>query len=227
MPIEAVWWVHGLPFGHAVETARLYPGGPDAPPDLGAVPLGPPWTTGELSGLPAIAVKPASFAAAYALRQAFRDRAETMAVFPAEVLVQLYRLLGDVRDLMALVSVVTQALVIAASLLAVLATLATRRRLLAVLRALGASRWFVFAVVWTGVAVMLLAGAAFGLLLGAATAHLVSWQVQARTAVALPVAIGAAELRLVATVALIGLALAVLPAALAYRQPVAEGLRTG
>ena len=76
-PIEAVWWVHALPLGHAVDEARLYPNGPDAAPDWSAVPLGPPWVGTELTGVPAIVVEPSSFAAGYQLRQKYRSREGT------------------------------------------------------------------------------------------------------------------------------------------------------
>lgn len=78
-----------------------------------------------LSGLPAIAVEPQRFAAACALREASRKPAETMAMASAEVLVRPDCLPGDGRDLMARVSVVTQALPIAAARVVLLATLAT------------------------------------------------------------------------------------------------------
>ena len=225
-PIEAVWWVHSLPVGHGVDEARLYPGGSDGKPDRSAIPLGPPWDAAELPGLPAIVVEPSSFAAGYQLRHKYRSREDTMAVFPAEVLVQLYGLLGDVRDLVAVISVLTQVLVIGAVLLAVLASLAQRRRLVAVLRALGASRGFVFATVWLGVALMLAVAAALGLALGYLAAFAVSAVFARETSIALPVALSGQELGLVLAIVAIGLALATVPAALTYRQPVSAGLRS-
>lgn len=223
--IESVWWVHSLPIGHSFDEARLYPAGGDGGPDWSAVPLGPPWDEAELTGVPAIVVHPASLAAGYQLRQKYRARADAMALFPAEVLIQLYRLLGDVRDLLAVISVLTQVLVIGAVLLAVLASLSQRRRLIAVLRALGASRAFVFATVWLSVALMLAVGSLVGLGLGWGAAHLLSGQFEARTSIALPVALAGQEVRLVAAVVAIGLVLAAIPAALSYRGSVAAGLR--
>ncbi|MGD9507395.1 MAG: ABC transporter permease [Geminicoccaceae bacterium] len=225
-PIEAVWWVHSLPIGHAIDDQRLYPNGPDAAPDWTAIPLGPPWDRDELTGVPAIVVEPATFAAAYALRQQYRSRDGTMAVFPAEVLIKLYSLLGDVRDLLAMVSILTQMLVIGAVLLAVLASLSQRRRLIAVLRALGASRRFIFATVWLSVAVMLTAGSVLGLLLGYGAALALAQVFAAETAVSLPVALSGKELELVVTIIVIGLCLATIPALLAYRGSVAAGLRS-
>jgi putative ABC transport system permease protein len=216
VPIEAVWAAHAMPDGHA-------PGGPGADPDAG--PVGPPWDPAELSGAPAVVVVPASFATAYDLRQRYRARPDTTAVFPAEVLVRLHALLGDVRDLLAAVSLVTQVLVIGASLLAVLASLAQRRRQIAVLRALGASRGYVFATVWLGVALTLAAAGALGLGLGYLVAVVLSRLFAAETGVRLGVALSGQEAGLVAAVVGIGLLLATVPAALAYRGSVGAALR--
>jgi putative ABC transport system permease protein len=225
-PIEAVWWVHGLPVGHRLDEARIWPAGSGGEPDLSAVPLGPPWQEGELPGVPAIVVKPASFAAAYGLRSTYRSAERgTMAVFPAEVLVQLYARLGDVRDLVAAIALLTQVLVIGAVLLAVLASLAQRRRLIGVVRALGASRAFIFVTVWLDVAVTLVVGAVLGILLGWAGAYAVSAQLAWRTSIALPVAITPAELKLVALIVIIAMALAVIPAIRAYRESIVAALR--
>ena len=225
VPIEAVWLVHALPLGHAVDEALLHPEGAAGAPDFAVVPLGPPWDPAYLPGVPAIVVKPASFAAAYQLRQEYRARNDATAVFPAEVLVQLYGLLGDVRDLVAVISVLTQVLVIGAVLLAVLASLAQRRRLIGVLRALGASRGFVFATVWSGVALMLAVAGVLGLGLGYLSALLLSRLFAAETGVALPVALSGQEFGLVLAIAAGGLLLATIPAALAYRGSVAAALR--
>ena len=225
-PIEAIWWIHSLPVGHVVDEARLYPDGPDGAPDWSAVPLGPPWVEAELTGVPAIVVEPTSSAAGYQLRQLYRTRTGTTAIFPAEVLVQLYSLLGDVRDLMAAVSFLTQILVIAAVLLAVIASLAQRRRQIAVLRALGASRAYVFATVWLGVALILVAGSLLGLVLGYTAALILSHIFAARTALALPVTLSGPEYLLIVAIIVVGVVLATVPAALGYRQSVSASLRS-
>jgi putative ABC transport system permease protein len=225
-PIEAIWWVHSLPLGHDVPDDILWPDGLNGTPSLEAVPLGPPWKADATPGIPAIVVKPASIGAAYQLRADFRAKAETMALFPAEVLVQLYNLLGDVRDLLAWLSVLTQVLVMGAVLLAVLTVLTLRRKTIAVLQALGASRLFVFATVWLTVALLLTMGAVLGLSLGFGAAALISTLFAAKTGVALPAGLGWQEVRLVASVIVIGLVLATMPAISAYRGPVASALRS-
>ena len=211
VPIEAVWSVHALPLGHAA--------------GQGEPRLGPPWDEASLPGVPAIVVKPVSVAAAYTLRQEWRARRDATALFPAEVLIRLYGLLGDVRDLVATISLLTQILVIGAVLLAVLGALAQKRRQIAVLRALGAGRGFVFAAVWGGVAVLLGAGAALGLPIGWLASYAVGALFTARSGIALAGGIAWSEVTLVLAIVAIALGLALVPALLAWRGPIAPALR--
>jgi putative ABC transport system permease protein len=207
-PVEAVWEVHGLPDGHA----------------RGADRIGPPWDDAGVPGVPAIVVKPKSVADAYRLRAKYRTGG-TMALFPAEVLVELYSILGDARDLLAWISIATQALVIAAILLAVFASLALRRRQLAVLRALGASRRYVFMVVWTHVSMMIALGAGLGLILGWLGAVGLSHFFFLKTGIVLPVILGLPEIGIVLAVVAIGATLAAIPSWSSYRQSVSSALR--
>jgi putative ABC transport system permease protein len=207
-PVEAVWVVHGLPDGHAHGTERI----------------GPPWDAAEVPGVPAILVKPKSVADAYRLRGKYRTGG-TMALFPAEVLVELYTILGDARDLLAAIAVATQALVIVAILLAVFASLALRRRQLAVLRALGASRRYVLLAVWTHVSILIALGAGLGLVLGWLGAVGLSHLFLLKTGIVLPVMLGLSEIGIVLAVVAIGATLAAIPSWSSYRQSVSSALR--
>jgi putative ABC transport system permease protein len=207
--VEAVWEVHGLSNGHPEGAERI----------------GPPWDGPEVAGVPAIVVKPKTVADAYKLRGKYRTEGTT-ALFPAEVLVDLYSLLGDARDLLAAISVATQALVIAAVLLAVFASLALRRQQLAILRALGASRRYVFAVVWTHVSLMIALGSVLGLAAGWAGAAVLSAVFSARTGIALSATLARQELLMAAAVIAIGMLLAGIPSWSSYRQSVSAGLRS-
>ncbi|MDR2452834.1 MAG: ABC transporter permease, partial [Candidatus Accumulibacter sp.] len=101
VPVEDVWAIHGLADGHDAGAGESH--------------IGPPWNASRLPGVPAIVVKPASVADAYALRGAFRTP-RSIALFPAEVLNELYVALGNVRDLMSLLAAATQVLVVVAVL---------------------------------------------------------------------------------------------------------------
>ena len=208
-PVEAFWRVHARPTGHAQGVDRV----------------GPPWEVDDASGASVIVVTPRSVADAYRLRAKYRD-GDTMAVFPGEVLVELYGMLGDARRLLSVFALLTQALVIAAVLLAVVAVETQRRRQLGILRALGASRVYVFSVVWLHVTLLVGAGAILGLLLGWLGAWGISRALAVRTGLTLPVAIAQPELILVAGLIVIGAAFALLPSWRCYRRPASALLRS-
>ncbi len=213
--IEAVWVVHSLPTGH--------PPLPDGDPDPSKI--GPPWLEGLTPGVPAIVVKPDKLRDAYRLRQKYRT-GDTMALFPAEVLIDIYARMGDARDLLAVISVATQALVIGAILLAVFASLALRRRQFAVLRALGASRAYVFASIWAYVSIMIAIGASIGLGLGWLAAIVLSAVFEAKTDIVLPVTLTLQEVWLAGALIVVGFVLATIPGLMSYRQSVSAGLRS-
>ena len=211
VPIEDVWRVHGLSDGHDTYAGQH---------------IGPPWDAAHLSGVPAVAIKPDSVANAYRLRAQFRTP-RSVAVFPAEVLNDLYLTLGNVRDLMSVLAITTQVLVVAAVLMALLVGFLARRRQFAVLRAMGASRLYVFCVVWIEVVLLITAGAALGVMLGWLGSNLLSHWMQSQIGFAMPVRLGATEGVLVVGLILTGAVVATLPAWLVFRRPIAEGLVSG
>lgn len=207
VPIESVWEVHGLGNGHAAEGR-----------------IGPPFEADRPPGIPAIVVKPRGVADAYALRAAYRGGG-TVAVFPAEVLVALYRTMGEVRDALVVASWLNTSLVFAALALLVLTLTGLRRRRYAVLRALGAPAAYILAVVWLGAAMLVAAGGAAGLLLGWAGAVGVSAAVEARTGLRLAFRPEWSDGLLVLGLVALGAVVAGLPALAAYRRPVDAALR--
>lgn len=208
VPIEYNWIAHDLGTGHAA----------------GDTHLGPPFDAASMPGLPAIVVKPADVAAAYGLRGAYRSSQST-AFFPAEVLVELYAVLGDATAIMSALTFAAQALVVAAILAGIIAILDLQRQRFAVLRALGASRGFIFATVWLYIAALIVTGAVIGVLLGWGLAALVSDYLARMTGVSMRASIGVREFGLVGLFTLLGLILGTIPALLIYRRPVIEGLR--
>jgi putative ABC transport system permease protein len=207
VPIEFVWRVHGLPTGHAEDASRI----------------GPPFDPARVAGIPAIVITPETVNAAYGLRTAYRTPL-SMAFFPAEALVRLYEVLGDIRELMSWLALATQGLVVIAMLAGVMAVLTLHRRQFAVLRALGAPRLYIFLCVWTQIAVIAVAGALVGLLLGAGAAIGVSRMITQATGIVLPARIGEDEVTLVAGMILFGLAVATVPAFISYRRSIIESL---
>ena len=210
VPIEFVWRVHGLPTGHAASERRI----------------GPPFDAARVPGVPAIVIKPQTINAAYGLRNLYRTPL-SMAFFPAEALVRLYEVLGDIRELMGWLALATQGLVVIAMLAGVMAILTLHRRQFAVLRALGAPRLYIFLCVWTQIAVIAVAGALLGLLIGSGAAIAVSHMITRATGIVLPARIGPDELLLVSGMILFGLIVATVPAFISYRRSVIQSLSSG
>lgn len=226
VPIEFVWEVHGLGI-HSEEVLGLGELVEDAEvADDQEAALGPPFDLAHMPGIPAAVVHPESVAAAYGLRSEYRND-DTMAFFPAEVLVELYALLGDVRVVMSVLAVATEALLIAAILTGIVILMRLYRGRFAVLRALGASRLYIVAVVWCFSFALIAAGCALGLGVAAVLTLAVSAAFERASGIALQAGLGASEVTLAAAVALVGALLATLPALALYRQNVVEALRGG
>jgi len=209
VPIESVWEVHGLGNGHAAGTETI----------------GPPFDGAPVPGVPAIVVKPRSVAGAYALRSQYRQGG-TMAFFPAEVLVGLYRALGDARGVLVLASTLNATLVFAAILLLLIAVTGLRRRRYAVLRAMGAPRLYVLLVIWLGMAALMALGCLAGLLLGGAAAAVLSQLVEAQTGLHVAISLGAPEFRQIGLLFCVGTLLSLLPAIASFANPIGAGLRS-
>jgi putative ABC transport system permease protein len=195
VPVELVWSLHKLPDGHAPQSAQL----------------GPPFDAVHTPGIPAAVVHTGNLANAYKLRRIYTGN-ESMAFFPAEALLQLYALLGDMRQLMALLALVTQALV----LLSIVASVFILFRLLmpqfVTLRALGAPRRYVFAIAWGFTALLVALGVMLGMAGGYVLSFAISTWLARLTGVALQPTLGEAELIMALAILGVGLALASLPA---------------
>jgi putative ABC transport system permease protein len=207
LPVERVWEMHGLPTGHPPGSDRI----------------GPPFDPASTPGVPAAVVHPDKVATAYRLRQAYTTN-ESMAFFPAEALVQLYSVVGDVRQLMSVLAVVTQALVLLAIVAAVFILVRLLMPQYVTLRAMGAPRRYVFAAAWGFTAILVTAGIAAGLAGGYALSFGIGVWMSERTGIALSPSLGAAEALVGLAVLATGLVLALLPAAGLYRRPLAEAI---
>ncbi len=188
-------------------------------------PLAEDWHGRDLPGLPAILVKPVSFADAYKLRQSYRERPDTVAVFPGEVLTGLYAMLGDARQVLAAVVTGTQALIAAALLLVAVIHVGQRRRQIGALRAFGAPRGAIFSIVWGELFALFAIGIAVGLALGYLAAVLMSRAFAMRQGFALPVEFAPEDLVGLAILLVAAALIPLLPALLAWRQPLVSSLR--
>lgn len=214
VPVELVWDVHGLLNRPEGEHGH----------DHDEMKLGGPYLASEIPGIPAAVLRVEKVADAYRLRQQYNTD-ESMAFFPAEVLIQLYQTLGDVRQLMTIMAVVTQALV----MLSVIASVQILFRLLApqfvTLRAMGAPRAFIFYTVWGFVAVLFSVGVLIGLGLGYILSIGLSTIIEHQINVALRPTIGQAEFLLAFVIWVLGMVVALLPAWNLQREKLSQAMK--
>jgi putative ABC transport system permease protein len=224
VPIEAIWRIHtgALSGFHSQQTTNAQEV------------LGPPWSSEDIKGVPAIVVRVKSPADAYRLHALYQYRignaktgtpSATMAVFPAEVLMELYAVIGDMRKVMAAMSLATQGIVLLAILLVITSVLAARRQSLAVLRAMGAPATFIFVLIWLQAFMIIGLGAALGLVFGWGGSMILVHIFASEAGFHITPTINFTEWLLATNVALAGSALAMIPSVIAWRQNIAKRLR--
>lgn len=221
VPVEGVWLTHGIQpdhseFSHSLSDA--FASSSENTEDDKTV------RSANLPSIPAIVVKPRSVADAYQLRAQYRS-STTQAFFPAEVLVELYQTLGDVRDLMSILAWLTQLIVIVAVSLTILTTLELKKAQLALLRAFGASRGYLFLAIWLYIGSLVSAGVLAGLGIGWGLASGLSYVFAQQSGLFLPVQLAWPEWRMALILLVSGMVLAVFPSWSAYRQSVRTSLQ--
>lgn len=233
VPIQAVWHIHGLGEEHAEGAEEAghdhEPAGADhdAHEDHGEIDpdaaLNEVWSA-DAPGLPAILVKPKTIADAYKLRQDYRS-GNTVAVFPGEVLTNLYATLGDAKQILVAVASGSQALVAASLVLVTVIHIGQRRRQIGALRAFGAPRGAIFGIVWLEFFLLVVVGVGVGFAIGFSAALTLSGLFSQTSGIAMPVGFAREDLGLAGVLLGFAAILAALPAVLAYRQSPAQALR--
>ncbi|TDQ59416.1 putative ABC transport system permease protein [Mesocricetibacter intestinalis] len=144
-------------------------------------------------GVSAIVVKPKSIAAAYQLRSQYRNE-QTQGLFPAEVLVKVYALLGDAKQVLSWVAVVTQILVAIALLMIISLYLKGQQRQIAAWRVFGAPRGKILWLIWGGLFMLITLSVLIGVGAGYGAALLISRQIGMNSGFLLPLSLRAQDI---------------------------------
>ncbi|SHG96184.1 FtsX-like permease family protein [Cognatishimia maritima] len=209
VPIEGVWETHGLANGHALEDTHL----------------GAPFDPEYFPGTPSVIVQADSLAGTYLLQSQFTRDLETMAFFPGAVLSNLYRIMGDMRQAMSIMALVSQILVAISVLLGLFILSRLFARQLGLLRAIGAPRRFVLGVVWSYAATLLITGSLLGVALGLVASEVLGQIVSERTQISVPTGLGWTEVHLVAAFLSATSVLSLIPAFSALRGSILAAIR--
>jgi len=231
VPVQAVWHIHGLGEEHDDDHGATAENTDQAHADdhdhHGAIDADAPVNEdfdAHAPGLPAILVKPKSIADAYKLRQDYRQGA-TLAVFPGEVLTSLYATLGDARQVLSAVAIGAQGLVAAALMLVTVVHIGQRRRQIGALRAFGAPRLAVTAIVWLELFFLVTLGIGLGYLIGYGAALAIADRFAVQNGLILPVDFARQDIWQAIGMVAFAAILSAIPAMLAYHQSPAAALR--
>ena len=241
VPIETVWQVHGLGVQDGKESAHETNKPSDTNQSSEAKQEAPypsldfknynreehdhRISASGLPGVPALLVKPKSIADAYKIRQAYRND-QALAVFPGEILTNLYGTLGDVRKLLSLIADGAQILVAAALIFVAITHIHDRRRQIGALRALGASRSVILTMVWLELMVLIVIGIAVGYGSGFLASHVIALNLGQASGIPLPVEIGEEDLGNLLRLILAAAIICLVPAFMAWRQSPMTALRS-
>lgn len=229
VPVEFVWHVHEDHETEAGDTHDQEEIGHVDEHDHGEhheeeVLIGGPYTV-DNPGVPAIVLRAASFADAYRLRDEYTTD-ETMAFFPAEVLLGLYQTLGDVSFILFVMSVCSALLVVVAIVAALFIMFRLLMTQFVTLRALGAPRRFILGVSWGISASIFTIGTVVGLGVGLVLAYAVGLVIQQRTGMMMTPGLGRQELVMAGSIWAIGIVAGVVPALYIAKKPLWQTIRS-
>jgi putative ABC transport system permease protein len=179
----------------------------------------------ETTGLSAVIVKTRSAGSALQLEYDLNQRPDCLAAAPARVMAEFF----DAFDWIPLMLLAVASLVVVMAavsiFVAIYNSMAERRRAIAIMRALGARRTTVLAIILLEAAALCLFGALAGVIVGHGLTAVAGAILSARSGVAIsPMAFRPEELLVIVGVLVLGALAGVLPALKAYRTDIADGL---
>lgn len=175
-------------------------------------------------GVTAVLVKPDSYMNLMKLYQEINNGVEAQAVFPGQVLAKVFDMLGTGEDALKAISYVILGLAGLTVVLSLIGSNLERRRQVAIMRTIGASRLSVFAIVVLESFWIVLIGIALGFAGGYALSAAIAAAVMNQSTFIVRIAFDPGHLWIVPIVSGIGIAAGLLPALNAFRIEVAKHL---
>lgn len=166
--------------------------------------------------------------AAMSLQSELNRRTDVMAVVPAQVVGDLFEMIGKVDVLLLAISVLVIVVAGVSILVSIYNSMSERRRSIAILRAIGARRKTVLLIILLEAVFLCVLGGAVGLLAGHGLAAVAGAVLKAQVGVGLsPWTPHVQELFVFGGLIVLGAIVGTIPALKAYRTDIAEGLVSG
>lgn len=178
----------------------------------------------QVPGVTAILLKPHSYVGLMELYQEINDSLETQAVMPGQVLAKMFDLMGSGELFLQNVSYVVLVMACLTIVLSLYSATLERRKTVAILRAMGAKRSFIFSMVLVESLLIVLLGASLGLVGSFLLSGILTVYIAQYASIAISISFHTELLQVIALVSLLGILAGLLPAYLAYRTEVAQHL---
>lgn len=175
-------------------------------------------------GTTVIMVKPKGYAQAMNLYQQFQKDKRAQLIFPSQVVVQLFSILGEGEKVLTYIGYAVFAMALLLVAFSLYWSVLSRSRERAVLRAIGATAKDLFVIVLLEGVLLVWSGAVFGLLAGYGLFQLFAVALEQKTAIAFAGGVTPAAGLTIACIVLVGTAVGMLPAKLAARKSIIEEL---
>jgi putative ABC transport system permease protein len=172
----------------------------------------------------AILVKPKGYSEAMRLYQQFQQEKGAQMIFPAQVIVQLFSILGQGEQMLRSIAYVIIVMGLMIMTLSVYWSALGRARDRAILRALGASARDIFTVVLAESALLTILGVVLGILTGHGIYLTLVKVMESKTAIVLASGVTLEEIYIIIGGTLFGILAGLIPAVLTYKMDVAKYL---
>jgi len=172
----------------------------------------------------AILVKPKGYSEAMRLYQQFQQEKGAQMIFPAQVIVQLFSILGQGEQMLRSIAYVIIVMGLMIMTLSVYWSALGRTRDRAILRALGASARDIFTVILAESALLTILGVVIGILTGHGIYLALVKVMESKTAIVLTSGVTPEEIYIIIGGTLFGILAGLIPAVLTYKMDVAKYL---
>ncbi|BBB90277.1 MAG TPA: ABC transporter permease [Methylomusa anaerophila] len=166
----------------------------------------------EELGTTVVLVKPKGYAEAMRLYQEFQKDKRAQLIFPAQVVVKLFAILGEGEKVLSMIGYAVFAMAMLLVSFSLYWSALSRSRERAVLRALGASRKDIFTIILAEGMLLVCSGILLGILAGHGLFTLIAGALQKKTAVAITGAFSTAEAYTIIAILLVSIIASVIPA---------------
>jgi len=177
------------------------------------------------AGVTALLVQPDSYMHLMQLYAQINNGQTAQAVFPGQVLARLFDMLGSGEQAWSYISALILGMTVLTILLFMYHSTLEKRRHMAIMRAIGAGRLRIFALVILEAAWVTALGAAAGAGLSYVLSSTAAWYIGQHSTLSVLLAFSWEHVGLIAIVWASGVAAAVLPAIIAYRTEIAANLQ--